>query len=319
LESILQSTLNVDHINITEKLILGKIEIYNEEEKSNILFKNVFDILNKYDINLNDLTDIIKGDLNKKPYLSQILNSAIDADQLDYLIRDAYYTGVAYGFIDIERFLQTLTIMDNKLMILKKGVGVTENILVARSLMYSSVYFHKTVRIAELMLSRAIELQKDTNPDIFFKMTDGELMNYLSKMDSYLSQIATYLKYRNLFKQSYAAFKNDLDSDRLEVIKELEDIENRKNKEREMEEILNIPNGHVIIDVPYQELHQAEPRIIKTDLTVVDKNKYRTLDELTPVASAIRSRTIPDWMIMVATDRKYQKKLSEKAEKLLFK
>ena len=89
--------------------------------------------------------DIIKGKSHKKQYLSQILNSAIDADQLDYLIRDAYYTGVAYGIIDIERYLQTLVIKGGKLAVRRKGVGVVESILMARALMYSSVYFHKTV------------------------------------------------------------------------------------------------------------------------------------------------------------------------------
>jgi len=66
----------------------------------------------------------------------------------------------------------------------------------ARTLMYSSVYFHKTVRIAELMLSKAIELIDNAEPFEFFKMTDAELINELKIMGPYQHEIATRLKYR---------------------------------------------------------------------------------------------------------------------------
>ena len=146
-------------------------------------------ILEKNDIEVNEIISIIKGKKSKLPYLHQILNSAIDVDQLDYLIRDAYYTGVAYGMIDIERLFQTLVIHENSLAVNRKGVGVVENILMARGLMYSSVYFHKTVRIAELMLSKAIELIPDVVPFNFYCMTDAEIIGVLKKMGEYQQEI----------------------------------------------------------------------------------------------------------------------------------
>lgn len=318
LESILRETLNVDHVDLTEKLIFGEHEIYDKKEKEFIGSPSVFDILTKHSIDQKEIIDIIRGKTHKKPYLSQLLNSSIDVDQLDYLIRDAYYTGVAYGMIDIERFLQTLIINDNKLAVRKKGVGVVENILMARTLMYSSVYFHKTVRIAELMLSKAIEMIKDTEPFKFFKMTDAELINDLKKMGSFQHEIATRLKYRELFKQAYAVSESNLDEKGINAIQRLDDVKFRRKKEQELEELLSIPSGHVIIDVPFQELHQAEPRIDQTDIVIVDKNEIKTLDEYTPVAKAIRLRLIPDWIVMIVTDEKYRDVVSKKAEKILF-
>jgi len=318
LESILRETLNVDHVDLTEKLIFGEHEIYDNKEKKFINSPSVFDILNKHNIDKKEIIDIIRGKTHKKPYLSQLLNSSIDVDQLDYLVRDAYYTGVAYGMIDIERFLQTLIINDNKLAVNKKGVGVVENILMARTLMYSSVYFHKTVRIAELMLSKAIEMIKGTEPFKFFKMTDAELINDLKKIGPFQYEIATRLKYRELFKQVYAVSKPELDKKGINAIKKLDDIKFRREKERELEELLSIPPGHIIIDVPFKELHQAEPRIDQTDIVIVDKNEIKTLDEYTPVAKAIRLRPIPDWIVMIVTDEKYRDAVSEKAEEILF-
>ena len=234
-------------------------------------------------------------------------------------MRDAYYTGVAYGIIDIERFIQTLCTFDKKLMVRKKGVSVVENILMARSLMYSSVYYHKTVRIAELMLSKAIELLKDADPFEFFKMTDGEIINYLKKIGGYQFEIATRLKYRHLFKQSYFASIADLTSSQKDIVKKLDKPIVRREKEKEFEDELNIPRGHLIIDVPYTELHLSEPRIDQTDTLILDYNGVKKLEDFTPMSDAIRSRVIPDWMIMIIVDEKYRDIVNENAEKILFK
>jgi HD superfamily phosphohydrolase len=318
LESLLRQALDIDHVDLTEKLIFGENTIFEPDETDFIGSPSVFDILNNSSIDKKEIVSIIRGKTHKKPYLSQILNSSIDVDQLDYLVRDSYYTGVAYGLIDVERFLQTLIIEKNKLAVKKKGIGVVENILMARALMYSSVYFHKTVRIAELMLSKSIEMIINYKPFKFFKMTDSELLNELKKMDSYQYEIATRIKYRKLFKQAYTISKSNLSNKDINKIKQLENTNFRKKKEREIEKSLGIPYGYIIIDVPFLELHQAEPRIDKTDILIVNENETKNLEEYTPVAKAIKSREIPDWVVMIVTDEKYRGIVSKRSEELLF-
>ncbi len=318
LESILLEKFGVDHIDLTEKLILGEYEIFESEEKKYIRSQSVNQILNKNDIDKEGVVKIIRGKTYKKSYLSQILNSTIDADQLDYLIRDAYYTGVAYGMIDIERLLQTLMIHEGNLTIKRKGVSVVENILMARGLMYSSVYFHKTVRIAELMLSKALEEISNFKPFEFFRMTDAEIMSELKKIGDFQHEIVTRIKYRKLFKQAYSASFFELDKQDMSVIKDLEDVNLRRKKERELENAFDIPKGHLIIDMPRPELLRAEPRINKTDIGVIDDDKTKTLDDFTPIAEAIRSRITPDWAVMIITDEKYREIVSKKAEEMLF-
>lgn len=319
LEKLIKETLNVDHIDLTEKLISGEYKIFDESEKQFIYNDSVADVLDKNDVDKKQVIAAIRGIKKDKAFLSQLLDSAIDVDQLDYLIRDAYYTGVAYGVIDIQRFLQTLDIFNDALVIKRKGVSVVENILMARALMYSSIYFHKTVRIAELMLSKAIDLMENANPYDFFRMTDGELLNYLKNEGGFFQrEIATKLKYRNLFKQAYAKSFSDLNSDQIESVKRLDDPKFRRLKEKKFEEKLGIPSGHVIIDVPYQELHQSEPRIDKTDIMIHDENGLKTLDDFTPTAEAIRNRAIPDWMIMIITDEKHRDIVKKEADSIIF-
>lgn len=318
LEIILQNSLNINHVELTRRLISGEYDIFHTEEKNFITHQKVCDILEKENIDINLLSNIILGNKKNKKYLAEILNSSIDVDQLDFLIRDAFYTGVAYGIIDLQRFLQTLEIYNEKLVIHKKGIGVIENILMARNLMYSSVYFHKTVRIAELMLLKSIELLADVDPYDFFKKTDIEIINFLKNKGSFQNKIITNIKYRNLFKQSYSISYLNLDESKKNVIESFSNIDLKNQKEREIEDKLKIPIGHVIIDAPMHEIDITEPRLNNTNITILDESVESKLDDFTPIAKAIRSKSIPDWALMVITDEKYRNIVTKKAEKLLF-
>jgi HD superfamily phosphohydrolase len=318
LESILLERFGVDHVDLTEKLILGEYTIFDDTEKSYIHAATMHQILHHHDANIKEIVRIIKGEPSKRSYLGQLLNSTIDVDQLDYLMRDAYYTGVSYGLIDTQRLLQTMMIHRGNLVMMRKGVSVVENILMARALMYSSVYFHKTVRIAELMLLKALEEIPDAEPFEFFRMTDAEIMTRLRTMGLYQQEIVTRLKYRDLFKQAYTASFQDLKTGDRKILTKLEDAVKRREKEREIEEALGIPRGHIILDIPQPELLRAEPRINRTDIRILDGRSLKSLDDFTPVAQAIRSRIAPDWAVMIITDEHYRKLVAKKAPQLIF-
>jgi HD superfamily phosphohydrolase len=318
LESILLQRFGVDHVDLTEKLILGKYAIFEEKERAFVTSPSVHEILEKHEVSKKEICGIIRGKPSKKPYLGQLLNSTIDVDQLDYLMRDSYYTGVAYGLIDLQRLLRTMMIYKGNLAMMRKGVSVVENILMARALMYSSVYFHKTVRIPELMLSKALEGIPDAEPFEFFRMTDAEIMVSLKTMGQFQQEIITRLKYRDLYKQAYAVSLFDLEKEQLKIVKQLEDVSYRRQKERELEDAFDIPAGHVIIDIPRPELLRAEPRINNTDIRVIDRDHVKSLDEFTPIAKAIRSRIAPDWVFMIISDEKYRKKIAKKIQRVFF-
>lgn len=317
LESLLLENYDVDHIDLTEELIQGTYDIFEPQEKQYIHQKNVNEVLTNHNIDLQTVTTIIKGETSHKPYLGQILNHTIDVDQLDYLIRDAYYTGVVYGIIDINRFLQTITTHNNNLAIQRKGISVIENILMARSLMYATVYFHKTVRIAELMLSKALE--KIKKPFDFFRYTDSELTSKIKQMGTFQHEIITRLKYRKLFKQAFTLSALNPNPEYQHIIKSLENIQLRQQTEQELEQTLHIPKGHVIIDIPRPELLRAEPRITKADITVLDNDDIKQLDQFTPLAEVIRSRITPDWSLMIITDERFRNVVAENALKIVLK
>jgi HD superfamily phosphohydrolase len=103
--------------------------------------------------------------LNHEPSqtcLSDILSSQLDADRLDYLLRDNLMTGSQYGNYDLTWLLHALTKDEscNRLAVTMKGISAVEAYLQSRFHMYRNVYFHKVVRSAEGMLKLALQRAK---------------------------------------------------------------------------------------------------------------------------------------------------------------
>jgi HD superfamily phosphohydrolase len=95
--------------------------------------------------------------------LKSLISSQLDVDRLDYLVRDAHYTGVGSGKVDVTRIVGTFAMHQGSLVVLEKGALAVEEYFLARYFMYWKVYFHKTSRCMELimkaLLRRARELQ----------------------------------------------------------------------------------------------------------------------------------------------------------------
>jgi len=304
LEYLMHKRTGKDHVEITKEIIEGKRKLEDFEYDFTIK-----EILANYGVDAREIIDILSGN---KGYLSEIIHGSLDADQIDYLIRDAYYTGVAYGIIDSDRIIQTMKIWNDSIVFERKGVSALESMLVARALMYSSVYLHKTVRIAELMLIKAVE---KSPPFDFSQLTDYELLEKLKEMGAYQQDIVTRLKYRRLFKKAFAKEWEDLNQKEKEMLAEIENVEELEN---EIAERVGLEDGYIIIDIPGKDIMLSEPRIRKVDIKILDGEKIKPLSYYTPLANALQMRGITEWAIMVCCPEKYKSKVAKEAEKILF-
>ncbi|MBE4704256.1 HD domain-containing protein [Spiroplasma platyhelix] len=116
-------------------------------------------ILKKYHIDINQVTNIIKKDRSKCPkYQIQLVSSQLDCDRIDYLMRDAYFTGAKYGAIDLDWVISNM-ILDKKEGILfsYKALSAIENYLITRFHMYLQVYFHKSSIFFDLKLQKLFQ------------------------------------------------------------------------------------------------------------------------------------------------------------------
>ncbi len=121
----------------------------------------ITEVLDNYGIDPKEVSATIQG-LHKCIAINELLSSDVDVDRLDYLLRDALHTGVAYGLIDKDRIVQTLTIDDyGYVAIPAKSVQAIESFYIARLHMYRAVYYHKTITAYQLLMGKIYELMCD--------------------------------------------------------------------------------------------------------------------------------------------------------------
>ena len=114
------------------------------------------------DVDAQHVHDLILGEPHTPfPVLAEIVSGPnLDADRMDYLLRDSYFTGVSGGRYDADRLAGSLRIfhVDGRQMlgIDRRGVVALESFVLARYMMFASVYFHHTTRMFERILQRVL-------------------------------------------------------------------------------------------------------------------------------------------------------------------
>jgi len=101
-----------------------------------------------------------KGRTSEARVIHDLLSSQLDVDRLDYLVRDAHYTGVNSGSVDLGRIIASFTVSQGRLAVKERGLLAVEEYFLARYFMYWKVYFHKTSRAMELLLKSVLARAK---------------------------------------------------------------------------------------------------------------------------------------------------------------
>jgi len=329
LEHILSSRLSIDHMHLTQSIILGEDDnVRNEERRVFPDVRRIPEVLEAHGVPPKAVAALIRGPPEATTlrsakrdrtgrHLGQIIHSAIDADQIDYLMRDAHYTGAAHGMIDVNRIYQTASLHGGELAIDRKGLPALEGMLVARALMYSSVYFHKTVRIAEQMIARAVERAGSDVREVQ-KMVDAELLQWLAEQGEFPRDIALRIKFRKLYKRVWDRGREDLTDAQREALLDLADPPKRRRAEDAICKRAGVPPGRVIVDIPLPELLISEPRIAMTDVKVLDGDRVRYFRTVSPLGRALQLRQVSDWVVMVAAEPKHRQAVAKAAERVLF-
>lgn len=112
-----------------------------------------------FDITPELICSVYRGKNISNPdfiFLRKFMDSELDCDKMDYLLRDSHYCGVNYGKYDIDRLISCLTAYKQGnhvyLAIEKGGIHAFEEFVLARYFMFVQVYFHKTRRFLDRML-----------------------------------------------------------------------------------------------------------------------------------------------------------------------
>jgi len=198
--------------HLYEEVIQRKTKTSHEEiGRGLILRTEIGDIISKSGFDKKFITDLAFGD-SKFQFMNEIISGALSADMMDYLLRDGYFTGAEHAKIDHKRITQSLDVHKKKLALEKSALYSFESMMHSRYQMFKAVYFHKTVRAAEVMILEALHLAYDEigldSPSLedFVKLTDDFVLEKIVSLPTYTPELERAKKFvigyknRDLFK-----------------------------------------------------------------------------------------------------------------------
>jgi len=273
-DNLLKKYLNTNHEEIGKKIIReGRIG----------------EIIEKYGFSKEEVIEKLSGKSK-----GELVTASLGSDRLDYLLRDAHYTGAAYGVIDYQQIKSKITIYKNKLAIYEQGIAPAESLLLARYFMFTTVYYHHAVSIASQMFEKAADLalaNGELEPEAYARMNDIEAFwNILHSKVS--SGLAKRLLNRRLFKR--IVYK---------------DIKKGKTNREEIEErLINKAK------LKYDEfiVFESKMMFIKEEGTPVlnrYKKKIGTIESLSSIVKTLKENEVTRFII--ASDRKNKRKILE--------
>lgn len=137
--------------------------------------------------NAEAVAQLLEKGIAPHPAIAALVSSQLDCDRLDYIRRDSYSTGTAYGQLDLSRLIGALVIApDGQLAIHPRGRTAVEHYLVVRSLMYGSVYNHRINIVCNWLLQQIIVQARRLSPTEIF--ADSIMSKWLWHIDSINSE-----------------------------------------------------------------------------------------------------------------------------------
>ena len=283
-ETILSKYLKIAHEDVERILKRGEIK----------------DVLRELGFKISRIVKHIKGQSE-----CNIVSGDIDADRMDYLVRDSYYTGVAYGVFDISRLLNKITFEGKRMVIEAGGLKAAESLLISRYMMYPTVYFHHVCRIARKMFERAVEfcIEDGTlKPEDLLKMDDYDIVVFLRNADGYPSEMMRLIDSRKLFKR---AIYVGIDKINITEVQRM----NPKRAEAEIAEMAGVDEKDVIVDIPPIEEAKEFKAIVRID------NELRSLEEVSSLVRALKIAEKEVWRMGVYTRKEFVEEVRKSAIK----
>lgn len=237
----------------------------------------------------------------ENPIVVNLVSSPLDADRMDYLLRDAYFTGVNYGTIDMDRILRMLRPFQGRVVVKESGMHAVEDYLMSRYQMYWQVYFHPVTRSSEIILRQILRRAKELyrsghsfnflpHPLPFLFQGDIGVADYLQldealmqtafmqwtrEKDERLSDLCSRFLNRKLYKYV------ELDTPELEMLEEIRNAFRQVGLQPEYDMEIDFPT-----DLPY-DVFRPDDGVRQKQILLLDRQER--LREISEVSDIVRS------------------------------
>ncbi|MDD1704656.1 MAG: HD domain-containing protein [Methanoregula sp.] len=262
----------------------------------------VHDTLTGIGVDPQELGEVVRG----RHRLSGIIHGDLDVDRMDYLLRDAYYTGAPYGTVDAQRLIRYLIRTDEGTAVDENGMNAAEALLIARTQMRPSVYYHHVSRIGESMFQLGVleHLKGDTRKlEVMMAMDDATCLHELLVSGEVIARdIARRLYERRLYKRALYVGSDQVNT---AVYEAGVPIARRRAIGREIAEAAGVPAHEVLIDIP------PIPREMSLGVRVRNRNAIIRFEEISPRIRTLNATRKEQWRLGVYTLHEHRNKVAE--------
>lgn len=297
----------------SERFLEGGKFSHERMTRDIIASRHIAGVLRRNGIDPRLVADLLRREAPAEMlFVSQLLSSQLDADRMDYLMRDSLFTGLQYGRIDMHRIASTLRLWDGggpakmrgTVVVDEKGAEAVASYVLARHFMYRGVYQHKAIRSAESMLAVAFRrasavpgalgpipgAAERVTPASLLSMDDhtcyGLLRRWAESKDSVLRDLSLRLLRRDLFKSIAVAKSGAVPG----YIRSAEDVGTAFRKSRLDISYYFIDDDHTAAGYrPYRAVDSSEKDAEINHIMVADK--AGNLEEISEWSKIVEATT----------------------------
>jgi hypothetical protein len=266
-------------------------------------------LLGPLGITPSDVCAVVKGNHR----LSGIIHGDLDVDRMDYLLRDAYYTGAPYGTVDAHRLIRNIHLTPEGIVLDENGINAAESLLTARTLMRPSVYYHHVSRIGECMFQLSVLDHMSMGPAGGFERIcscdDGECLHELkNSKNPHAREMAARLYGRLLYKRAIYAGQDQVNAVAFQTGWS---IERARKVAEEIAGMAGCLAADVLVDIP------PIPGDMSLEVRVKNRHALVSFAEISPRLQTLNQTRREQWRLGVYTLPEYREAVAEAAAEIL--
>jgi HD superfamily phosphohydrolase len=266
-------------------------------------------ILDRLRLDADEVAAMVRGE---HP-LAGIIHGDLDVDRMDYLLRDAHYSGVPYGTVDAHRLIRSTILTEYGIVLAESGIGAAESLLIARTLMRPAVYFHHVSRIAESMVKQAAvehidAVGSDRVVSLLARDDAAFFRELLESPSAPARELMMRLYTRRLYKRALYVGKEQVNP---ASIQDCGTCSRSRAVAGEIAAHAGVDPAVVLVDIP------PFPSRMSMEVQVRNRHDLVHLEDISSLMKALNENRREQWRMGVYTLREYTGAVADAATEVL--
>lgn len=241
-----------------------------------------------FQIDIDHITDIFSPESKNKSSVvwKEIISGQMDADRMDYLLRDSYHSGVSYGKYDLDRVINTLCLCEDEELgghlvgVDEAGLHAVEGLLIARYMMFTQVYFHKTRVAYDHHYEQALKSILKPIGGVFPSPLKADIENYFDWDDW---KVLSHLRLENGGEHG----RRLMDRDHFRLVHHTPEVPTQADLDRFNEAVAKLDPERTVVKEARKSWYKFRREEIRVRADTREKAKSVPLATLSPIVKGL--------------------------------